>query len=354
MTSEQWKTLLDTIDGKPSGTLPVGFIIDSPWLPNWYGISILDYFSNDELWLKANLHAVNTFPEAIFLPGFWSEYGMCSEPSAFGSRSSFPMNEFPHSHACIKKPEDIHDLAVPNPETDGMGPFILNRLKINRQKIEDEGHTIRFSVSRGPLNIASYLMGATEFLTLLLMSPEETHLLLRKITDYLKAWHTLQKEQLPTIDGIMMLDDILGFIAEDLFIEFALPYLKELYGATDKVKFLHCDTKSLHFLKYLPEIGINLFNPGFEEDLNEMISLTQNKVAMLGNIPPRDVLAAGTREDVIQSTDDLVSGLKDTSKIILSCGGGMPPNVNSENIQAFVKTVKRKSLGWHLAAGHNQ
>jgi len=26
----------------------------------------------------------------MFLPGFWSEYGMCTEPSAFGARCSFP------------------------------------------------------------------------------------------------------------------------------------------------------------------------------------------------------------------------------------------------------------------------
>ena len=76
MTDKQWQDLLDVIKGKILDSLPVGFIIDCPWLPNWYGRSILDYFSNDEVWLDANLKAINEFPDIMFLPGFWSEFGM--------------------------------------------------------------------------------------------------------------------------------------------------------------------------------------------------------------------------------------------------------------------------------------
>ena len=84
MTQEQWETLLAVIQGERVDPLPVGFIIDSPWLPNWAGTSILDYFASDDRWLEANFKAINEFPEIMFLPGFWSEYGMCTEPSALG------------------------------------------------------------------------------------------------------------------------------------------------------------------------------------------------------------------------------------------------------------------------------
>jgi len=61
---------------------------------------------------------------------------------------------------------------------------------------------------------------------------------------------------------------------------------------------------------------------------------------MLGNIPPRDVLAKGNPDDVKESVTKLMDSLEDTSRIILSCGGGMPPSVSSENINSFIKTVK--------------
>jgi uroporphyrinogen decarboxylase len=74
--------------------------------------------------------------------------------------------------------------------------------------------------------------------------------------------------------------------------------------------------------------------------LNELKELTNNTVAMLGNIPPRDVLAEGTPEEVIKITNELLDSLEDKSRVIMSCGGGMPPNVSSENIQAFIDTVR--------------
>lgn len=340
MTDLQWELLKKIIKGEVTKPLPVGFIIDCPWLPNWYGIDILDYFTNDELWLKANLKAINDFPDVMFLPGFWSEFGMCTEPSAFGARCSFPVNEFPHAHKIINSADDIDKLPRPNVRTDGLLPFMLNRLKLARPKIEAAGHKIRFSVSRGPLNIASYLMGTTEFLTTLMMMPDKIHSLIRKITDYLKEWHQLQRETIPTIDGILMLDDIIGFMGEPEFCEFGLPYFKELYSADVSVKFLHNDAPCKISAPYLPEIGVNLFNMGFDVTLNELKKLTNNKVTMLGNIPPRDVLARGTVEEVTNTTAGLINSLEDKSHIIMSCGGGMPPAVTTENILAFINSVK--------------
>ncbi len=341
MTDKQWEMLKRVINGEILNPLPVGFIIDCPWLPNWYGINILDYFTNDELWLNANLKALNDFPDVMFLPGFWSEYGMCTEPSAFGARCTFPANEFPHAHKVINSVDDIENLPQPNPKTDGFLPFVLNRLKLAQPKIEAAGHKIRFAVARGPLNIASYLMGSTEFLTTMMMQPEKAHELMRKITDYLKDWLHLQMETFPSIDGILMLDDIIGFMGEEEFRTFGLPYFKELYDANVSVKFLHNDAPCKVSAPLLPEFGVNLFNMGFEITLNELKELTKNKVTMLGNIPPRDVLASGDVAKVTQVTTELVNSLSDKSRVIFSCGGGMPPAVSSENIKAFINAVRK-------------
>jgi uroporphyrinogen decarboxylase len=339
MTDQQWETLKKTIQGEVINPLPIGFIIDCPWLPNWYGINIVDYFTNDELWLNANLKALNDFPDVIFLPGFWSEFGMCTEPSAFGARCTFPVNEFPHAYKVIHSADDIESLHVPDPKTDGLLPFMLNRLRHSQLKIETAGHKIRFAVSRGPLNIASYLMGSTEFLTTMMMMPDKAHDLLKKITAFLKDWLALQMETFPSIDGIFMLDDIIGFMGEDEFREFGLPYFKELYDVNVSVKFLHNDAPCAVSAPFLPDMGVNLFNMGFDVTLNSLKQVTHNKVTMLGNIPPRDILAAGTPEQVFTTTTSLISSLKDSSKIIMSCGGGMHPGVSTENINAFINAV---------------
>jgi uroporphyrinogen-III decarboxylase len=341
MTDKQWNDLKATINGETLPQLPVGFIIDSPWIPNWYGITILDYFTSDELWLKANFKAIDTFPDVMFLPGFWSEYGMCTEPSAFGAKSIFWKNEFPFAEKIIHSVEDIDQLSAPNPRTDGLLPFMLNRLVHARPAIEAKGHKIRFSVSRGPLNIASFLMGTTEFLTEMMMDPDRVHRLLRVITDFLKSWHELQRETISTIDGIMMLDDIVGFLGEDEFMEFGYPYLKELYDTNASVKFFHNDADCTVSVKYYPELGINLYNPGTHLTINELKEMTHHKLAILGNIPPRDVLAAGSADDVTRAVKEMVSGAKDLSRFVISSGGGMPPEVSTANINAFVEATRK-------------
>jgi uroporphyrinogen decarboxylase len=340
MIDQQWDLLNRVIKGEVINPMPVGFIIDCPWLPNWYGKQIIDYFSNDRIFIDANLKAINDFPDVIFLPGFWSEFGMCTEPSAFGARCSFPSNEFPHAFKIINSLDDINGLHQPNPRTDGLLPFMINRLRLAKPVMEEAGHKIRFSVSRGPLNIASYLMGTTELLTSIMIEPEKIQLLIRKITRFLREWHDFQRESFPTIDGIFILDDIIGFLGETEFREFGLPYFKELYSGDHSVKFLHNDAPCRVSGPLLPEMGINLFNMGFDIHLNELKKLTGNKITLVGNIPPRDVLAEGTPDDVVNAAGELLDSLEDKSSVVMSCGGGMPPNVSSENIQAFIDTVK--------------
>jgi len=150
----------------------------------------------------------------------------------------------------------------------------------------------------------------------------------------------LQRRTIPSIDGIFLLDDIIGFIGEPEFRRFGLPYFKELYNADVSVKFLHNDAQCRVSAPFLPEMGVNLFNMGFHISLNELHRLTNNQVSLLGNIPPRDVLANGSPGDVAAVTRELLNSLADKTRVILSCGGGMPPGVSTENITAFLDTVK--------------
>ena len=64
------------------------------------------------------------------------------------------------------------------------------------------------SIVMGPLNIASFLLGTTEFLMAIRTNPDETHQLLTTITDFIVDWLQCQKECLPSIEGIFVLDDI--------------------------------------------------------------------------------------------------------------------------------------------------
>lgn len=340
MNKRSWDDLLAMIDGKKPSFQPAGFIIDSPWIPGWYGISNIEYYASDKLWLEANLKAIKLFPDAWFLPGFWSEYGMCTEPSAFGARMIWLDKNLPHAEKTINSIEDIARMPQPDVRTDGLLPFVINRLKITEKEIKGSGHEVKFAIARGPMNIASFLMGTTEFMMSLALNPDEARQLLDKITVFICDWIAWQKECFPSIDGIFILDDIIGFVGEDEFRQFVIPSFKKIFSSIDvKAKFLHNDAQGLITAKFLNEMGINMFNFSFEHTMGEIRDLAGPGVILVGNIPPRDVLAAGSPSQVKEAVIKAMGEISDHSNIIWSCGGGMPPDVSNENLRAFIDAV---------------
>jgi uroporphyrinogen-III decarboxylase len=345
MRNSSWDDLVALIDGKKLDYQPIGFIIDSPWIPGWYGISNIDFYSSDEYWLKSNLKVVNSFPDVWFMPSFWSEYGMCSEPSAFGSRMIFLEKSLPHAEKILSSLEEVDSLPQPNVKTDGLLPFIISRLKNNQEAIISADHQIRFAIARGPMNIASFLMGTTEFMLALALDQEGSHKLLKKVTNFICDWLAWQKECFPSIEGVLILDDIIGFVGDVEFQEFVIPYFKRIFESIGfKVRFLHNDADGLITARNLNKMGVNMFNFSFKHPMGKIRELAGPGVVLVGNIPPRDVLATGTPEQVDAAVKKAFGEIRDYNRIIWSVGGGMPPGVQDVNINAFIKAVNNYSI----------
>jgi uroporphyrinogen-III decarboxylase len=343
MTNEQWELLLNTVRGEIPKKPVTGFIIDSPWIPGWAGVSALQFYSSEKTWFETNKKAIETFPDTMFLPGFWSEFGMCSEPSAFGAKLVWNEYNLPHADRIMSDISEVGNLKIPNPKTDGLLPFIIQRLLNYQQPILDMGHNIKFAVARGPLNIASFLMGTSELMMGFMMDPENSHKLLKIITDFTVQWIEHQKEMFPSIEGILVLDDIVGFIGDEECKEYAIPYIKRIFNSIDsKLNFFHNDAQGLISTPYLKEMGVDLFNFSFEHSMKEIRELAGSDVALIGNLPPRDILAQGTADQVREETRKMVQEFGDKNRVIWSCGGGMPQEVSTENINAFIETINKE------------
>ena len=115
-------------------------------------------------------------------------------------------------------------------------------------------------------------------------------------------WLKHQAASFPSIHGLLVLDDLIGFLGKEDFKEFALPYFKRICDSLDvRVKALHNDCYGMITARRLGEMGFNLFNFSFEHGLDEMKQAAGETVTLLGNVPPRYVLARGIAADVSRS-----------------------------------------------------
>ena len=131
MNKQQWEHARAVVRGETLAPVPIGFIIDSPWLPNWAGHRSSDYFTErSRSCSRPTCRPSRAFPEAMFLPGFWSEYGMCTEPSAFGADVVWEENEFPFAKKVLHAGSPTSERAARSPTRARTAccPFVIKRL----------------------------------------------------------------------------------------------------------------------------------------------------------------------------------------------------------------------------------
>ena len=323
----------------PAKTPPVALIVDSPWIPGFVGISEMEYFTEPEKWLTANLRIADRFPDVIFVPGFWVEYGMATEPSAFGCKVSWWESGPPSVSPILTDISQARDLKIPHPENDGLMPFVLHLQKRAQQRIELLGYSIRIVAARGPLALATHLRGVTEFLMDIVLEPEESHKLLDLCTETVIRWLQAQADNLPDVEGILVLDDIPGLLSPTDYEAFAHPYLKRIFDAfPGALKIYHNDADVQPFAEKLAEAGFDILNFGHGFDMADAFRRIGDKVTLMGNVAPLDLLARGNPEDVKSKAEYCIKATG--GRLILSAGGGVSSGTPAKNVEALLDAAR--------------
>ncbi len=343
MRPDQWQDFKRAAKRDPAAGVPLALIVESPWIPGYVGISHLDYYFDPEVWFQANLRVAREFPEIILLPSWWAEFGMAIEPSAFGSRIHFHADHTPDQSPSLLRLEDVDSLAPVNPKTDGLMPVALHRYRSMKPRIVDAGFTIPMVAARGPLCLASFLRGVTNLMTDIVDQPDLVKRLLALTTQTVIDWLTAQAEAIgDSFEGILILDDIVGFLSPRAYREFAHPYLKQICDAfpADCVKVYHNDANVRPFLAELPDAGFDVLNWSHEIDIQQAQKKLAGRMCLMGNVPPLETAVRGTPEMVRQSARDVMAA-SDGSALILSVGGGVSPGTPRENLRALIEAASR-------------
>lgn len=351
MLPQQWETFKRAARLEKLDEIPMALIIDSPWIPGYLGIQHLDYYLDPELWFQSNLKIMREFPEVIFVPSWWMEYGMAAEPSVLGAKVKFWQGNTPNECCTLYRLEDVGQLEDYDVEADGFAALTLHRIRMHRERILDHGYILPMVTARGPLCTAGFVRGTTNFMIDLTENPAGAHQLIdlctRVVIDWLKAQHKAMGD---TVEGIFILDDVVGFINEEYYLEFAHPYLKRICDAfpRDWVKAYHNDAKLEACLDHLPDTGFHVLNCGKQKNIREVRRRVGDRMCVMGNVNPLEIAVRGTPEEVKAATLDVLEG-SGGEGIILSVGGGVSPGMPRQNILAMLEALKQFNAG-RLAA----
>lgn len=346
MNKKQWD-ILESVVNKTNTEIPVGLIVDSPWMPGYCGVNNIDFYARPEAWFDAYCKIKTDFPEVIYLPDWWSEYGMATESSGFGCKIDFYEDNLPAVHHILSGIDDaaaISALQVPDPRKNGLMPLLLNLQRYMQPRIQERGEDIYIVSTRGPLTIASHLMELTELLIGIKEEGDTVHKILKCTTALCKNWLEAQLENVKNAKGILVLDDVTGFLNDEDYKEFAHPYLKEIFDAFGGTMHLfHNDTDNDVCVPYLEDMGVDIFNFTHKKDIGEIRKKAGNKVALLGNVPPMS-MAKESAETVYKQTQEVIAKYKaannsDFHGLIASLGGGMPMGATYENTRALIDAV---------------
>jgi len=336
-----WQNFLDAARMGQPEQVPVGLIVDSPWLPGYTGIDTRDYFLFPEKWLQINLDLHKRFPGVVWVPGFWVEFGMASEPSAFGAKMRFYPDRPPSIEPLVKDLDFWQTIQPVNPQEDGLMPLALRLYTQMDQRLQAEGLTIPMVAARGPLTTASWLVGITALMEGMITEAEKVTRVLDIVTTSLIRWLEAQLETLSQPQGILVLDDLVGMVSKRTYLTMVEPHLKRIFDYfSGLVRIYHNDTPCPHLLDSLSNAGFDVFNFSHETDIALVKQKMNGRAALMGNVAPLGLGVRGTPEQVYSAARDCLTKGTPGGGMILSFGGGISPGTLPENIDALVQAAR--------------
>ena len=337
MTPSAWNDFLVAARGGAPRRVPTALIVDSPWMPGFLGMNTLDFFLYPDAFLDGYLKIEQRFPDVVFIPGFWVEYGMANEPSAFGVSIVWSADSPPAMRPLELAVQDWGRLERRNPETDGLMPLVLRRLERLERGGLPEPHRIRFAAARGPLAVAAHVLGVTTFLEATAAEPAAVHAALDVITDTVTAFLRAQLARLREPVGILLLDDLPGMLSPRAFDQIALPYLQRVFNAFDGLlRIHHNDTPCPQLLPRMHQLHCEVWNFSHEMDIGDVKRAVGPRMALMGNVAPLGTLVRGAPAQVLGEARACIEKAADGGGLILSAGGGLSPGTPAENIDALV------------------
>lgn len=278
---------------------------------------------------------LNTYNMALGLKGM----GL-----AFGSKLSVPEHGIEHisSHA-LQSYDDLDSFEIPDPYTN----LVLSGILKKAAQVKEAFPDIEISTGvAGPLTTAIAIRPVELVLRDTRKNPEKLHQLLQLAVDSSLRWLEVFHKEFGAVscsfsDPVTSTD----VISKKQFDEFSKPYIKKLVDGTTaimgSVPGAHICGHSKGIWQDLGDIGLSYFSIDNVESIAEAKAMLGDKMRIVGNVPPIEVMRNGTIDDVIAACRGCMEQSADAPNgYVLNTGCQVPIGTPKENIDAYLFAVK--------------
>ncbi len=261
---------------------------------------------------------------------------------AMGTRVAVPPNETAYLEGpAVASTSEIGRLRPSDPFRDGHLP---EHLRATRIAVREVGHEVPVTTALTcPFTNASFLVGAENIARLIYKDPATVHRLCEVSLEAGLNW----AEAIIEAGGAPSLTDPMSsstVISPAGFREFSLPYLKRLITylhERGKKVTLHICGKTDRIWNDMAEAGADCISIDNEIDLGRAVDDVGDRVRLMGNVDPSEVMLQGTPEAVRKAVRTCVRKAGRSPKgYIVASGCSLPTETPFANIHAMLDAVR--------------
>ena len=306
------------------------------------GAKVSDFRGNGKLIADAQVAAYKRFGYDV-IRVFTDLY---TQAEAMGARVHYPGDETAYlAGPAIESVEQIATLEPANPHKDGNLPAHLEAMTRAVDAVGNE--VVVTGALTGPFTTASFLIGTETLVRLMLKNPAAVHQLcevsLQSALAYAEA--ILDMGCTPSLTDAMCSTTV---ISPRQFREFGQPYLTrltEFIHSHDRSVTLHICGKTRAIWEQMCETGADCLSIDNAADLAEAKAMVGNRVRLMGNVSPSEIMLQGTPDEVRQAVRECMRKAHDNPKgLIVASGCSLPVETPFVNIDAMLNAVRE--IGW--------
>ena len=302
------------------------------------GVKVSDFRGNGRLIAEAQIATYKRFGYDI-IRIFTDLY---TQGEAMGAKIHYPVDETAYLETpAIDDISQISTLRPADPYKDGNLPQHIEAMKIAMDKVGQE--VVVTGAVTGPFTNASFLIGPEQLVRLVGKNPQAVHQLcelsLETTLRYTKA--IIDCGCTPSLTDAMSSGTI---ISPNHFREFSLPYLKKLIDyihSRGKTVTLHICGKTSKIWESMVEAGADCISIDNAANLLEAKQKVGDKVRLMGNVKPSEIMLQGSTEDVREAVTECIREAYDNPRgLIVASGCSLPTETPFDNIDAMLNTVR--------------